>query len=464
MSLPDAIQIEESILRAADIRGVAGLTLTEKTAEQIGKAFGTVLVRNGLKKCVVGGDGRLSTPALSQAWIKGLLSCGIDVISIGCCPTPMLYFAAYLTDHAGGIMVTASHNPKEYNGFKMQIDRKSFCGEDIKSLGALIQKQDFEQGEGRLFRQDFLQRYVDRLVQDFTFGGKPLTVVWDCGNGTAGVVVPELVKRLPGRHIVLNERVDGNFPAHAPDSSKIENLSVLQETVLREKADLGLAFDGDSDRLGVIDSEGNFLETDRLLQIFAEEILKTRPNAVFIADIKSSKTFVSEVKRMGGQPLIWRTGHSFIKTKMKETDSPLGGEMSGHICFADKYYGFDDALYAAVRLLNIVANWEKKSFQDRIRQIPKTFATPEIQIFCPDNKKFQYVEEIKEILKMRGVFFDETDGIKYVYPSTSWWLLRASNTSPCLVCRCEADTEQELNLLKKDLHYVINEVYHIDFI
>lgn len=464
MSLPDAIQIEESILRAADIRGVAGLTLTEKTAEQIGKAFGTVLVRNGLKKCVVGGDGRLSTPALSQALIQGLLSCGIDVISIGCCPTPMLYFAAYLTDHAGGIMVTASHNPKEYNGFKMQIDRKSFCGEDIKSLGALIQKQDFEQGEGRLFRQDFLQRYVDRLVQDFTFGGKPLTVVWDCGNGTAGVVVPDLVKRLPGRHIVLNERVDGNFPAHAPDSSKIENLSVLQETVLREKADLGLAFDGDSDRLGVIDSEGNFLETDRLLQIFAEEILKTRPNAVFIADIKSSKTFVSEVKRMGGQPLIWRTGHSFIKTKMKETDSPLGGEMSGHICFADKYYGFDDALYAAVRLLNIVANWEKKSFQDRIRQIPKTFATPEIQIFCPDNKKFQYVEEIKEILKMRGVFFDETDGIKYVYPSTSWWLLRASNTSPCLVCRCEADTEQELNLLKKDLHYVINEVYHIDFI
>ncbi len=459
MSLPDAIQIEESILRAADIRGVAGLTLTEKTAEQIGKAFGSVLVRNGLKKCVVGGDGRLSTPALSQSLVQGLLSCGIDVINIGCCPTPMLYFAAYLTDHAGGIMVTASHNPKEYNGFKMQINRKSFCGEDIKHLGTLIQKQDFEQGKGRLFQEDFLQRYVDRLVRDFMFGGKPLTVIWDCGNGTAGVVVPELVKRLPGRHIVLNDRVDGNFPAHAPDSSKIENLSVLQATVLREKADLGLAFDGDSDRLGVIDSEGNFLETDRLLQIFAEEILKTRPNSVFIADIKSSKTFVSEIERMGGRPLIWRTGHSFIKTKMKETDSPLGGEMSGHICFADKYYGFDDALYAAVRLLNIVANWQGESFQDRIRHIPQTFATNEIQIACPDDEKFQCIEKIKEILVKREFSFDATDGIKYVYPSSAWWLIRVSNTSPCLVCRCEADTPEELEDVKKDLFQTIDLVY-----
>lgn len=258
MSLPDRGILDKSVLRAADIRGVAGLTLTDRAAELIGRAFGTVLIRAGLRKCLVGGDGRLSTPVLSAALVRGLLSCGLEVADIGCCPTPMLYFAAVLTEKSGGVMVTASHNPKEYNGFKLMIDGKSFCAENIQNLGTLIDRNDFEQGTGILYREDFLPRYIDRLVEDFRFGGKPLTVVWDCGNGTAGVVVPALVQRLPGRHIVLNERVDGNFPAHAPDSSKIENLTVLRETVLREKADLGLAFDGDSDRLGVIDAQGEF--------------------------------------------------------------------------------------------------------------------------------------------------------------------------------------------------------------
>lgn len=464
MSLPDREILNKSVLRAADIRGVAGLTLTDRSAELIGRAFGTVLIRAGLRKCLVGGDGRLSTPVLSAALIRGLLSCGLEVVNIGCCPTPMLYFAAVLTKKSGGVMVTASHNPKEYNGFKLMVDGRSFCGAEIQNLGTLIERGDFEYGEGTLYNEDFLPRYIDRLVRDFRPDGKPLTVVWDCGSGTAGVVVPALVQRLAGRHIVLNERVDGNFPAHAPDSSKIENLTVLRETVLREKADLGLAFDGDSDRLGVIDAQGVFLETDRLLQIFAEEILKTHAGAVFIADIKSSKTFASEIRRMGGQPLIWRTGHSFIKTKMKETNSPLGGEMSGHICFADKYYGFDDALYSAVRLLDIAAHRQNESLQDRIGRIPKTFASPEIQIACPDEEKFQCVEKVKEILRARGDLFDETDGIKYVYPSTGWWLLRASNTSPCLVCRAEADTAEELNLLKRDLFQLVGSVQQIEFI
>ena len=464
MSLPDRDTLDKSVLRAADIRGVAGLTLTNRSAELIGRAFGTVLIRTGLRKCLVGGDGRLSTPDLSAALIRGLLSCGVEVINIGCCPTPMLYFSVVLTKKAGGVMVTASHNPKEYNGFKLMIDGKSFCADNIQNLGKLIDRRDFEQGKGSVHTEDFSDRYLDRLVRDFRFEGKPLTVVWDCGNGTAGTVVPGLIRRLPGRHIILNEQVDGNFPAHAPDSSKIENLTVLRETVLREKADLGLAFDGDSDRLGVIDSQGEMLETDHLLQIFAEEILKTTPNAVFIADIKSSKTFVSEIRQMGGRPLIWRTGHSFIKTKMQETGAPLGGEMSGHICFADKYYGFDDALYAAVRLLDIAVNQKNESLQDRISRIPKTFASPEIQIACPDKDKFQCVEKIKEILRARGESFDETDGIKLVYPSTGWWLLRASNTSPSLVCRCEADTPAELNLLKKDLFELIEKVQPIEFI
>ncbi|MBR1777069.1 MAG: phosphomannomutase/phosphoglucomutase [Alphaproteobacteria bacterium] len=462
MSLPDNRTIDNSILRAADIRGVAGLTLDSRTAELIGKAFGTILIRQGLKKVVVGGDGRLSTPELSLALIKGLLSCGLNVTEIGCGPTPMLYFAAFMTEDSGGIMVTASHNPKEYNGFKMLVNRRSFCAENIQKLGELIECGDFETGKGLLKREHVLAHYTDRLLQDFRSDGKELTVIWDCGNGTAGVVVPDLVGRLPGRHIILNEKVDGNFPAHAPDSSKIENLTELRETVLREKADLGLAFDGDSDRLGVIDADGNLLETDKLLPIFAEEILKTHPQAVFIADIKSSKTFSEEIARMGGKPLIWRTGHSFIKQKMRETNSPLGGEMSGHICFADKYYGFDDALYAAIRLLDIAAHQQQETLQDRINRIPQTFATPEIQIPCPDSEKFLCIAKIKAELRKKGLFYDETDGIKLVFPSSGWGLIRASNTSPCLVARCEADTQEELERIKKILFQQIKDIYPIE--
>ena len=459
MSLPDRETIDPSILRAADIRGVAGLTLDSNTAELIGKAFGTVLKRRKIGKAIVGGDGRLSTPELSRALIRGMLSCGLKVVDIGCCSTPMLYFACCVSNDCGGIMVTASHNPKEYNGFKMLIDGRSFCGENIPALGRLIGQGDFETGAGVLTRDDFLSRYIDRLLRDFRPDGKEPTVVWDCGNGTAGVIVPELVRRLPGRHIVLNETVDGTFPAHAPDCSKMEYLTELRKAVLKEKADLGLAFDGDSDRLGVIDADGDMLEADRLLPVFAEEILKTRPHAVFIADVKSSKTFSEEIARLGGKPLIWKTGHSFIKQKMLETDAPLGGEMSGHICFADKYYGFDDALYAAIRLLDIATHWKGEVFQERIRRIPKTFATPEIQIPCPDSEKFGVMTEIREKVRKSGLFCEETDGIKVVYPSSGWALLRASNTSPCLICRCEADTPEELENIKKHFFQKIEEIY-----
>ena len=265
-----------------------------------------------------------------------------------------------------------------------------------------------------------------------------------------------------GQRFDDNKKIDGNFPVHPPDSSKAEYLTALSQTVVKEKADLGVAFDGDADRLGVITSDGNFLQTDHLLQIFAEDILKKNPDAVFIADIKTGKTFISEIKRMGGRPLIWKTGHSFIKKKMKETNALLGGEVSGHICFADKYFGFDDALYSAVRLLNIVANQKEESFLERIQRIPKTVISPEMEIFCPDDQKFQCVEKIKKILQDQQLSFDETDGIKYIYPSTGWWLLRASNTSERLICRCEADTVEEMEQLKKDLFHLLNTVYPVD--
>ena len=462
MSSPDTGISDKSILRAADIRGVAGLTLSAPTAEAIGRAFGSVVLRKGLRKIFVGGDGRLSTPELSAALIGGLTASGADVVDIGLCPTPMLYFAVFATPETAGVMVTASHNSKEYNGFKMLIDGAPFCGADIDALGRMIDAGDFESGAGSVRREGFLTRYVDRLLTDYNRDGRDLTVVWDCGNATAGAVVPTLVKGLTGRHILLNERIDGNFPAHAPDSSKPENLRELSETVLREKADLGLAFDGDSDRLGVVDSRGKMVGVDNLLPIFAEEILKSHPNAVFIADVKSGKSFSSEIERLGGRPLIWKTGHSFIKRKMRETGAPLGGEMSGHICFADKYFGFDDALYAAIRLLNIAGDRQNAPLQNRIDQIPETFATPEIDIPCPDAEKFAVVEKIKTALTHDGIDFDATDGVKRTFPTTGWWLIRASNTSPNLVCRCESDTKAELEDLKKDIFSTINRVYPIE--
>lgn len=462
MSSPDTGFFDKTILRAADIRGVAGLTLPPRTAEAIGRAFGSVVLRKGLREIFVGGDGRLSTPELSSSLMRGLASSGADVVDIGLCPTPMLYFAVCATPGTAGVMVTASHNPKEYNGFKMLIDGAPFCGGDIDALGRMIDAGDFETGAGSVRRESFLARYVDRLLADYGRGGRGLTVVWDCGNATAGAVVPTLVERLDGRHVLLNERIDGNFPAHAPDSSKPENLRGLSEAVLREKADFGLAFDGDSDRLGVVDSRGKMVGVDNLLPIFAEEILKSRPGAVFIADVKSGKSFSSEIERLGGRPLIWKTGHSFIKQKMRETGAPLGGEMSGHICFADKYFGFDDALYAAVRLLNIAGDRNNAPLQDRIDQIPETFATPEIAVPCPDAEKFAVVEKIKTALTRDGVAFDATDGVKRTFPTTGWWLIRASNTSPNLVCRCEADTKTELETLKKDVFATISCVYPIE--
>lgn len=457
MSSPKII-LASSLLRAADIRGVAGEVLTVETAELIGKAFGTILRNKNQTAVFVGGDGRLSTPELLEALIKGLLSCGINVTHIGTCPTPTVYFATQISDIACGIMVTASHNPKEYNGFKMVVEKKPFFGESIQELGKIADTGSFAEGKGSLTKTDITSQYIKRLVQDFHPDGKELTVVWDCGNGTAGTVVPELIQHLPGRHILLNEEVDGSFPIRKPDSSHAEDLTELSKMVLKEKADIGFAFDGDSDRLGVITSDGEMLETDKLLQIFAEDILKTHPAATIVIDIKSSKTFASEVSRMGGKPLIWKTGHSFIKQKMNEVNAPLGGEMSGHICFADKYYGYDDALYAAIRLLDIVSHMNKESLLDRVKRIPQTFATPELQIASTDEEKFQYIEKIKQRLRAKNIPFEETDGIKVVHPSGGWWLLRASNTSSFLIGRCEADTAEELEQLKNEFFsYIIKQ-------
>lgn len=437
-----------SILRAADIRGVAGRTLTNTDALAIGKAFGAVLIESRKNKVYVARDGRLSSDSLRRFLTDGLTSCGLTVIDIGVCPTPALYFAAKTGETDCGVMITASHNPKEYNGFKFVLNGRLFCGADIQALGQRIAESDFVSGNGDSITQDIKPLYIQKLLTAYRGGQNPLTVVWDCGCGTSAAIVPELVKSLNGKHILLNASIDGNFPAHAPDASDPAELTGLRNTVLAHRADLGLAFDGDSDRLGVFDSRGNFVYMDSLLPVFAEPVLALQAGANIVADVKCGKTFASEITRLGGHPVITKTGHSFIKQKMVETNAPLGGEKSGHICFADSYYGYDDALYAALRLLSIA---ERGGFQARLDEIPQTRLSPEIKFPCPDSVKFSKIERAKRLLTRDGIPFDDTDGVKVFKPSGAWWLLRASNTTPALLGACEADSAEELAALTKEL-------------
>lgn len=442
-----------SILRAADIRGVAGRSLRNQDALTIGKAFGTVLIESHKKQVFVARDGRLSSDSLHRFLTDGLASCGLTVIDIGVCPTPALYFAAQTGRTDCGVMVTASHNPKEYNGFKFVLNGKLFFGEKIQALGERIAAADFASGKGERETQDIKPLYIQKLLTAYQTGKQPLTVVWDCGNGTAATIVPELVKLLNGQHILLNAAVDGSFPAHAPDASNPAELTGLKNAVLENHADLGLAFDGDSDRLGVFDARGDFVFMDSLLPVFAEPILARQKGASIVADVKCGKTFASEIKRLGGNPVITKTGHSFIKEKMIETNAPLGGEKSGHLCFADSYYGYDDALYAALRLLSIA---EQGNFQARLDAIPETCLSPEIKFPCPDSVKFAKMERAKELLTQDGIAFDDTDGVKVFKPSGAWWLLRASNTVPALLGACEADSADELAVLKNELSSFAN--------
>ncbi|MFQ5985689.1 MAG: phosphomannomutase/phosphoglucomutase, partial [Alphaproteobacteria bacterium] len=344
-----AHRFHPSVLRAYDIRGVVGETLTEADAEALGRAFGTVLRRRlGSASVSVGYDGRLSSPRLKEALVQGLADTGARVLSVGRGPTPMLYYAVHELKTEGGVMVTGSHNPPGFNGFKLVLGAKPFYGDDIQELARIAAAGAYEAGEGAVEERPVMAGYVDRLVEAFG-GQRPLTVAWDAGNGAAGEVMAAVSARLPGRHILLNERVDGTFPAHHPDPTVAKHLEQLIATVRRERCDLGVAFDGDGDRIGVVDEEGRILWGDQLLAIFAADVLRRRPGATIVFDVKASQILFDEVARLGGRPLMWRTGHSPIKAKMAEEGSPLGGEVSGHIFFADRYYGFDDALYAAVR-------------------------------------------------------------------------------------------------------------------
>ncbi|MBX9633949.1 MAG: phosphomannomutase/phosphoglucomutase [Magnetospirillum sp.] len=439
-----------TILREYDIRGIVGETLFAQDAFAIGKAFGTRVRRAGGSVVCVGWDGRLSSPDLAAAVVDGVTSTGCSVRKVGRGPTPMLYYAAKARGADGGIMVTGSHNPPNHNGFKMVLGGKPFFGPDIKDLGRMAAEGDWLAGEGSAQDDAIAEEYTDRLLADYDGGERALKVVWDCGNGAAGEIVQALTKRLPGTHTVLFGDIDGTFPNHHPDPTEPHNLEHLIDEVLMSQAHVGLAFDGDGDRIGVVDGEGRILWGDQILVVLAEDLLKTRPGATIIADVKASKVFFDEVARLGGHPLMGRTGHSLIKTQMAETGAPLAGEMSGHIFFADRYYGYDDALYAAIRLLGIIARWDRQTLAARRDHLPHMVNTPEMRFDCPEERKFQVVAEVRQRLAETGAKVNAIDGVRVDTPD-GWWLLRASNTQAVLVARCEAANVEGLKRLRATL-------------
>ena len=444
-----AVKLDPSTLREYDIRGIIGQTLTADHYREIGRAFGTGALREGGTSVAVGYDGRLTSPALEAALVEGLASTGITVYRIGLGPSPMLYFAVHHLGADGGMMITGSHNPPEYNGIKMSRRGRPFFGDDIRALGTAIASQDYVSGEGLVEVRPVAEAYVERLAADLAFG-RTLRVAWDPGNGAAAALLRDLCARLPGEHVLINDVVDGTFPAHHPDPTVEENLIQLREEVLRHGCDLGIAFDGDGDRIGVIDERGRILWGDQLLVLLAGPVLAEMPGATIIADVKSSQVFFDEIERLGGRPLMSRTGHSPIKKLMAETGAPLAGEMSGHVFFAHRYYGYDDALYAAVRLLSLLSATQTSlgSLRDGL---PVKVNTPELRIDCPEERKFAVVEEVRGRLEGRpGISVSDVDGVR-VTSADGWWLLRASNTQPVLVGRCEAADAEGLKRLQEAL-------------
>ncbi|MBT3347289.1 MAG: phosphomannomutase/phosphoglucomutase [Thiotrichales bacterium] len=439
-------KIPESIFRAYDIRGVVADALTEDVVEQVGRAVGSESQARGVKTIVVGRDGRLSGPMLQNALMRGLQSSGMEVIDIGQAPTPMIYFAAVHLDAGSCVAVTGSHNPPEYNGLKVVAAGETLSADAIVDLRRRIVENDLLEGEGSLRKVDITQDYMERIITDMQIE-KPLKLVVDCGNGVAGGVAPELLRKLGCEVTELYCDVDGTFPNHHPDPSKPENVVELKEMVLDLKADLGLAFDGDGDRLGVIDSAGNLIFADRQMMLYAQDILSRNPGSEVIFDVKCTRNLPEVIRKAGGKPTMWKTGHSFIKQKLKQSGALLAGEMSGHIFFKERWYGFDDALYTAARLLEIVAQDGRES-AEIFNELPDTVNTPELNISFAEGEHYAFMQKLKEQASFAGGDIISIDGIRVDYPD-GWGLVRPSNTTPVLVLRFEADSEEVLKRVQQ---------------
>lgn len=442
------------IFREYDIRGIAGKDLTESLVFDLGRIFASRL-RKELSlvtppRVAVGRDGRLSSPRLAAKLAAGLAQGGALVDDVGLVPSPGLYFAMHHFKADAGIMITGSHNPPDYNGMKMVKTSRPVYGDQIQELKQALMAEAFEDyPSGAIHKTDILDAYLQRLIVDFK-PGRPVKVVLDCGNGASGVIVPQLLEKLPGiEGEVLFAEVDGRFPNHHPDPTLPENLHQLRQRMQETGAEIGIAYDGDGDRIGALDHQGKIVWGDRMMILFARQILATRPGATIIGDAKCSQVMFDAIAQAGGNPLMWKTGHSLIKTKMKETDAPLAGEMSGHLFFADRYLGFDDALYATVRLLEIIAQ-TPSTLAERLSNLPKVHATPELRIDCPDEKKFQVMARILQGERNKGSDFSDVDGVR-VRCDGGWWLLRVSNTQPALVARVEANSLKRLHEITQEV-------------
>lgn len=442
-----------TIFREYDIRGIADKELLSDDIAKLGQAFGTYLQRNAGPNITLGRDTRLSSPRLRDALMRGLKASGCHVTDIGVVPTPVLYYSVFHQKAAGGVMITGSHNPPEFNGFKTVCGESTIHGEAIQELFRMIQSGDLATGQGSEQTADLVTPYVDEVSSQFHFTRR-IKVVVDAGNGTGGPAMHRILQRLNVEATEMFFDMDGNFPNHHPDPTVPKNLQALIDKVKETGADLGIAFDGDTDRIGAVDDKGTVIYGDQLMIIYGREILTRKPGATFIGEVKCSQLMYDDLAARGGNPIMWKTGHSLIKAKMKETKAELAGEMSGHMFFADRYFGFDDALYAACRLMEIVSN-SGQPLSAQLADLPKTVTTPEIRFDCPDELKFRVVSNAKTVLQQRYKTLD-VDGVRVLFPQ-GWGLVRASNTQPVLVMRFEAPTPELLGAYHKEVEAVVEE-------
>jgi phosphomannomutase / phosphoglucomutase len=448
------VDVNPKIFREYDIRGIVGQDLDETVVETLGRAMGTFFLGRGQKDVAVGQDCRLSSPGFGRALIRGLLSTGCDVADIGVVPTPLLYFSVFFKKKEAGVMITGSHNPPEHNGFKMMSGEDTLYGKTIQALYEIVRKGVFPRGEGRVTSLDVVSEYQDYVARNVRFS-RPVKVVIDAGNGTGGAVAVPLLRKMGADVVDIFCEPDGRFPNHHPDPTLPEAMEKLIAKVRESGAELGIGYDGDADRIGVVDDEGRILWGDQLLIVFARDILPTRPGAAVISEVKASKVLYEEIERLGGRPIMWRTGHSLIKQKIKEEKAPLAGEMSGHIFFADRWFGFDDAIYASARLLEILSR-SKTKLSSVLAGLPTTYSTPEIRIYASDEVKFKIVDEVRRELAARYPVID-IDGVRAIFPK-GWGLVRASNTQAVIVLRFEADTEADLAAIQKEVRGVLQKV------
>lgn len=445
--------LHPGIFREYDIRGIADEELLDADVELLGRGLATYLIRHNGRTICLGNDCRLSSPRLHDDLLKGMLASGAQVLDVDTVPTPVLYYSAVHFRAGGAVMITGSHNPPEYNGFKTVCGSGTLHGSAIQDVLKLIQTGDLESGEGSVQGIDAITPYVDEITSQFKFS-RAVKVVFDAGNGTAGPVLKRMIEKLNVEATELYFEMDGNFPNHHPDPTVLENLVPLQKAVEKRKAELGIAFDGDSDRIGAVDENGSVIYGDMLLLIFGREILSRKPGSTFIGEVKCSQIMYDKLAELGGKPIMFKTGHSLIKAKMKEEHAELAGEMSGHMFFADRYYGYDDALYAACRLIEIVAD-SGKPLSHQLEGIPQMVSTPELRVDCPDEVKFQVVEKVGELIRQHHKIID-VDGVRVPFEK-GWGLVRASNTQPVLVMRFEAASKDLLKKYRQEIEGIVQQ-------